>query len=236
MTINIRNAGTMVQPKVRMLLCGPIRSGKTSIASTFPKPLFLFPANEGSEETVRGRQDVHYDIVDSRAKMDEVLAFLTQQHLAGTLTDWCGTVVCESWSHYSELVEAELTGGRTKGGASKTLYSEWATYAGHFQNIRATLWSLPVHVVITCLDKVKQDKDGQTVGHIPKLAGDMGVMLAGACDAVGYCEQVVVGGVGPTFRTHFCRWGAFDAGTRIRGMAQGTYPNFNFGEHVAPLI
>jgi hypothetical protein len=62
-------------------------------------------------------------------------------------------------------------------------------------------------------------------------------MFAASCDAVGYTEQINMGPLKPpAFRVHFQQYGAFNAGSRIRGMTQGYYDNFNYAEHLAPLL
>jgi hypothetical protein len=223
------NAAELQNPWLRLVLYGPTGSGKSHIAAGFPKPLFVFPRNENSKETIRGL-GFPYTEVGGRQQMNDVLDELLAFQRSGRMADCAETVIVESLSHYSELVEMELT----EGGTRKMDFPRWGLYTAHLTHIRDVLWQLDAHVILTMLDKQKTDAEGNVVKAGVRLYGQSADLIPASSDALGYCEQVPVNP--PQWQVHFRRFGPYDARTRIRNMAPGTYPNFSFAEHLAPIL
>lgn len=82
MGLEIQYSKDIVAPWTAWMLYGAMGSGKTRSASTFPKPLFLVPANENSHLTLRQLQELNvpYQIVGKRAdgSVVKVRAHLTE--------------------------------------------------------------------------------------------------------------------------------------------------------------
>lgn len=220
------NAAAMPTHRIRCCFYGPTRSGKTHLAATFPRPIFIVPQNEGSEEVIRGR-DLPIKKIASSAGMTATLHELLAFQRSGQLHQWGETVVVESLSHYSEIFEMELTNHGVG-----TMSGQWGKYGSHFVFMREVLWQLDAHVVFTALPAVKTDKGGGVLRAGVKLYGQPGDLLVSSCDLVGYCEQVA----GNQFLCHVENYGPYPGGTRIKGMPNGIYQNFNFGEHIAPYL
>jgi len=220
------SAAQLPSHRIRCCFYGDTRSGKTHIAATFPRPVFIFPKNEGSEEVIRGN-DFGMAKVNSRAEMEARLQDLLAAQNSGRIREWGDTVVIESLSHYSELFTMELTDhGR------QDMKGHWGTYSAHFTYMREVLWQLDMHVVITGLANVKTDKNGSIIKAGFKLFGQPGDLIVSSCDLVGFCEQIP----GPRWLCHVENYGKFPGGTRVRGMPNGCYENFNFAEHIAPYL
>lgn len=233
------NTGDRKEPR-RFAFIGPERSGKTTIAASFPRPIFIFPYNEGGhvvlppgipmievgshmiKDAQTGVEIKHPRPV--REHMLQALDQLLAWQAAGQF-QW-ETVVVEQLSHYAELVSLELTDG----GKTEMERADWGIYRAHLYQIRDRLWKLNCHIVITAHDKVRTVKD-QVVGHTANIAGEAGKGLFTSCDAIGYCEL----GLDETHQVKFKRYGAFYGGTRIKGMLT-EYVNFNFPEHIAPHL
>ena len=62
--LSAKNATALIQPWTHWFFYGESGSGKTVNASSFPRPLFLVPQNEGSIATLRGRDIPYYEITD----------------------------------------------------------------------------------------------------------------------------------------------------------------------------
>lgn len=220
------NAAAMPTHRVHCCFYGPTGSGKTAIAASFPRPIFIIPQNEGSEETLRGLP-IPVKKVNTSTEMVNTLHELLALHKSGHLHEWGETIIIESLSHYSELFEMELT-NRGAG----TMQGKWGQYNSHFVFMREVLWQLDAHVVFTGLPMVKTDKNGSVIKAGVKLYGQPGELLVSSCEVVGYCEQIA----GNQFLCHVENYGGYPARTRIRGMPNATYQNFNFGEHIAPYL
>lgn len=234
---------TSRRKKLRVALVGPPGSGKTSIAASFPKPAFIIPRNEGSD-AVLGEGFTKIDVgvhrtvdaagvehVGTRPPMAHMFQILDQLFLwqqTGQLHDMCETIVVEQLSHYSGLVELELTndGAISMSGNNG---GRWNAFQAHFQQMLDKLFKLDVHVVMTMHDRVRTLKD-QIIGHEPAIAGYSSKFITSSCDLLGYCDRE-----GALHTTYFCKRGAFDARHRLPGLAS-QIDNFNFPAHIAPLL
>lgn len=210
---------------VSAFLYGPTRSGKTHICGTFPNPIFIFPHNEGSEKTVAhlDRPMVH---VSSMGDMREALEFLIGLDQQNRLHEWGQTVCVENLSHYAELVELELTNG-----GRDTMEKQWGKFNQHFTWMRDALFRLRAHRVLTALSRTKTKGD-QIIGGGVQIHGQTADLVMASCDVVAYCEQPGNG----LWRAHCQQWKVFPGGTRLRGMPNATYDNFNFTAHIAPYL
>ena len=93
--LNWQMATNLPTHYLRFCFYGPTRSGKTTCCATFPRPIFIFPHNEGSKEVIRGRA---YPLVEvsTMEDMNEALDNLLAAQRGGTLADWGNTVCIEN--------------------------------------------------------------------------------------------------------------------------------------------
>jgi len=236
--IPFQNSAELQHPTVTCCFVGPTRSGKTQICATFPRPFFVFPANENSEETIRGVGFPFVRVstmgapptIPETTSMDAILEQLLLWARQGKLRDFCDTICFESLSHYGEIVEGEIRRVHKYRDGRQV----WGAYAAHFARLREVAFQLGTHIVFTALDRYQTDSDGNIVKHQIRVSGREGELLPASCDVVGYCEQLPSSP--PRWQTHIQRCGHFQAGTRLRGMPPGLYSNFNFTEHIAPYL
>lgn len=222
------NSAEIPQGKATVFLCGGTRSGKTEICTTFPNPIFIFPKNENSKATIRGR-GFPYKEVGSMGELDAILEELQIWGQRGELTA-NNTVCLESLSHYADIVLAEIQ----KQYAPKDGRQLWGRFGDHFARMRTILTSLPCNVVFTALDRKKTDNDQSIIAHDVQLGGREGGLLPASCDIVAFTEQLPINP--PRWRAHVQQYGHFRAGTRLRGMPHGVYDNFNYPEHIKPYL
>lgn len=91
MALEIQTSDNIQQPKTAWFLYGAMGSGKTRAAASFPSPLFLIPANEGSELTLKQLTDKKIPfvrmgkradgtVVKVRQHIDEIMSDLEKRH------------------------------------------------------------------------------------------------------------------------------------------------------------
>lgn len=220
---------------VRALFCGATRTGKTSISLSWPNPLIISPAHEGGLRIVDAVPFHVTSIVcngflpTGTAPALEVVAQQLEAAAAnGRLLradgSPVGTVILDSVSHFQAMLVRDLVGDGSMDQQS------WGRFLNAWQRVRQSLWRLPCHVVVTALDDIRTDQKQRVLSHGIKLSGQIATLLPAECDIIAYTEQEQ----GNRFLAHVCRYGAFYGGTRLPGMSQQTYQNFNYPEHVAP--
>lgn len=220
MTIELgaKNATEIVAPWIHTFLYGASGAGKSLAASSWPRPVFIVPRNEGSVVTLRGLDVPYFEVVDMSqtplkdgvGSMNHVIDHLVRIYNQNPEACPFDTIVVESLSHYSDLVIEQLTNS----GKKPMSQFEWGLLTSHLRNIQARLRSLDVHVVFTSLDKVEQGEDKAPLGY-PLIQGQSAIKLPAACDIIGYCE-VIEGKNAQIYRAHFRRYKHFMARTRFR--------------------
>jgi len=230
MGLSFKNAKDLQTPWTRWFFYGETGCGKTRLASTFPRPCFIVPKNEGSVVTLRGMDVPYYEATDMSSQvregvggMNRILDEIEKSYHADIAKFPFDTIVIESLTHYSELVVEELSESGTKSMDQR----KWGEAAAHFRNIHARLCNLDVHVVYTSLARVDKNDAGVVIAG-PFIQGAASVKLPSSCEVVGYCEATK-SQKGTVYRTHFKKHGFFPARTRFDAMPD-MVENFDFAE------
>lgn len=122
------------------------------------------------------------------------------------------TVVVESITHYTDLVQEELTRGNT----IDMDYQKWGKLSAHLRSVHARLRALPVHVVFISLSIEHFDQKGNLTGGGPAFPGAMKYKLPSACDCVVFMEhREGAKGKPGRYTAHFRTHKVFDAGCRF---------------------
>jgi len=231
-----KNAKDLDAPWVHVFLYGPTGSGKSTAASTFPKPFFIQPRNEGSIVTLAKKDINYFEVVDmNRTPLRDGVGSMV--HALDRLEavyrqdpDNCpfDTIVIESLTHYADLVIEQLT----EGGKKQMTQFEWGLLTSHLRNIQTRLRNMQVHAVFTALDKTDTAEDNTVIGT-PLIQGQSAVKLPSACDLIGYCEEFG-GKNNMVHRVHFRRYKHFVARTRFPTVPP-MIENFAF-EKIAPHL
>lgn len=226
MAIEFLNAGNIQPEYTSWFFYGGTRSGKTTAASTFPRPLFIQPKLEDSQITLQGMAHVDYIFTWGIERTNEILIELearsakaqalwaknTDEAIAegDALFPW-QTIVVESLTHYCDHLVEELT----RGSMLDMDQQKWGKLSSHLRNIHARLRSLPVHIVYVALDKRIHNKKGDLVGADFAFPGQQSERLPSACGSVVHFERIP-GNPRDIFRAHLAKHSVFAAGTRYK--------------------
>jgi len=235
MSIQVINSSQMPAKPLHAFLYGPLRSGKTTLASTFPRPVFLSAGNEGGDTTLRF---CNVDIIqiNSSKDMKEAVPYIQQNQAK---YGW-RTVVIDSVTYYGDILIQEFT----KNGERPMQQRDWGLLDLHLQKwLLATLRQMPFHVVWIALEKPIKGADGQIIGYEPMLYGQSAQKLPGACDLVGRTQvqeaRDARGVLVPQFVVRTVTMGGAVAGGRFgNAFADGTIPA-HFGalvQRIGPYI
>lgn len=225
MPLKVRNAKEQEYPWTHWFLYGDSGTGKTTAAATFPSPLFIVPAHERSWTTLQGR-DIDFVEVDTARAMLGTLEQIEADYKKSPNDFPYETLVVESLTHYSDLIQDDL-----KRGTSQMDQQKWGLFGEHLRTMQQRLRRLDVHVVFTALSRTETES-GVVVGG-PHLPGQSSVKLPASCDVTGFCECTGAGDK-TKYVVHFRRRGHFFARSRLKTLP-AKVENFNFADFESSL-
>jgi hypothetical protein len=177
MSIQVLNSKTMPARPLSMFIYGPLRSSKTTSASTFPKPVFIAAGNENGDTSLRG-SDVDVIVVRSIQDMKDAVAYI---ELNGKKNHGWETIVVDSLTYYSELFVAELS----QNGNKALQIRDWGLLDLHLQKwLLPKLTMLKFHTVWIANEAEVKNSDGAVVSYQPMLYGASKTKFPGACDLI----------------------------------------------------
>lgn len=217
MGLSFKNASALEVPWTRWFFYGPSGSGKTQLCSSFPRPVFIIPKNEGSIVTLRGQDIPYYESIDMSSQvrsgvggLNRILDELERTYSEDPQNFPFDTIVLESLTHYSELVVEEIS---AQPGFKQMSPREWGEVASHFRNVHSRLSNMQVHVVYTSLERIDKNDAGVVIAG-PFLSGAAAIKLPSACDVIGFTEVQQSKG-GTKYNVHFKKHGFFPARSRF---------------------
>jgi len=212
--LSFLNTKNIAAPWLQIFIMGDPGSGKTQLASTFPRPVFLVPKNEQSMLTLRGNDFPYIEIDSMRGPivngvggMLTAVRALEAQYAASPQDFPFDTIVIEQIGHYSDIVQRELTNNTQQMDQQK-----WGLYLNHMLEIQSVLRRLDVHLVWTSHTKIEKINDTTSICGA-NISGQAATKIPSSCDVIAYCESGT--GKDPRFRTHFRRFNGFNARSRF---------------------
>lgn len=155
---------------------GALRTGKTTFASTFPKPIFLSAGNEGGDTTLRFC-DADVIRITSVQDMKDAIPYV----MANRQKQGWRTIVIDSLTYYADLFVQQTT----KDGEKPMRTQDWGLLDLHLQKwLLPVLMHAPMHVVWIALEEVEKGTEGEVRGYQPMLYGKTKAKLPGACDLI----------------------------------------------------
>lgn len=219
MALEIQTAADITAPWTVWFLYGALGSGKTRAASTFRAPLFLVPANEGSELTLRQLADknlpfirigkrMNGQVVPARAHMSEVLSELEKMHAemlrlrnladkaSGDEQEALYAKADAAFPWQTIVVESLthlgdlLVEDVSDYGKKKMDQQQWGLISTFFRTVHSRLRGMDAHIVYTALAKAQESDSGSITSGGPNLIGQMAEKLPSQCDVVAYLEEL----------------------------------------------
>lgn len=174
--MEIINSESMPAKPIHTFVYGPLRTGKTTFAATYPNPIFLSAGNEGGDTTLRFCK-VQIIKIATTQDMKEAVPYIAANHMKH---GW-QTIVVDSTTYYSDLVIQEITNNGTKPMQQR----DWGMLDLHLQKwLLPSLRKIPLHVVWIANEESDKGADGQVIGYKPMLYGKTGTKLPGSCDLI----------------------------------------------------
>jgi hypothetical protein len=210
-----------VMPKNTFLVYGDSRSGKTTWAATFPRPLFLSDVTEGGWDSIANMDDEQLfepgvkpivwgieqmaDMAVARGKAVPLIA-------SGRIQ----TIVVDSLTFYTDLYLNFLIGMQTK----KDMRAAYGDLGNHLRDLRVQTHALPVNVVWLCL--TKHPDDDNPIGG-PMIPGQQASKFMAGCHYVFHSrvhqEKRGQELLPPVFEMRTRKYLNYIAGNRLGGRA-----------------
>jgi hypothetical protein len=218
--LEIQTSDTIESPWTAWFIYGPMGSGKTRAVSSFPRPLFLIPANEGSELTLAQLKDKKLDfirigkrpdgtVVPARAHLSEVLTELEKRHaqMRSLLAQAAKAEdETERERFYAEADKAfpwqtvaleslshysdMLVEDVSDHGRKKMDQQGWGVIGSYLRTVHSRLRNFDAHIVYTSLPKTQEKEEGGIVSGGPNLIGQAAEKFPAMCDVVVYMEEL----------------------------------------------
>ena len=179
---------------LRVLLHGDSGAGKTTAASTMPRPCFLLTEPNGLLSIRAANPDaIVVDVVSTASTkgvppMNVVREFFVAA-LDGTLANaGVQSIVIDSLTELQRILRDEITSTKRVGpnGEVKWTLDDWSTLTDRMRKLVRTIRDLPFHVVAICLSDTEVDDSG-TRYVVPAFQGKkLPNEVAGYFNVVGY--------------------------------------------------
>lgn len=166
-----------------ILVYGEAGVGKTTFASTAPRPI-LWLESEGGTASIADKEGIDIARVTGLETYREALQFLTAN------PDQYKTVVLDSFTETQAAILKEIMDNVVRADANRDIFTpqfgEWGRLTGVMREIARGFRDLPMHTVITALQREDTDELTGRVKVRPRLSPALADELPGFMDAVGY--------------------------------------------------
>jgi hypothetical protein len=170
---------------VNALVYGESGTGKTTWASSAPKPI-LWLESEGGTSSIAPEDMAGIDV----AKVTGLETYRQALALLQKGDHGYKTVVLDSFTETAAAILKQIMRAAVQADASRDefspLFSEWGRLTGVMREIARGFRDLPMHTIITALQREDTDELSGRVKVRPRMSPTLADELPGFMDVVGY--------------------------------------------------
>jgi hypothetical protein len=192
---------------VRALLQGPPGSGKTTIATQFPKPYIAdLDMNLAGPlrhlKTTNKTLPIGYDVIDRDETGKEIDPSLRYVRLAKCLQDAVvnpdiETIVVDSATKLSDYIQAEVLRQQNK---KQMTIQDWGFYLALWKQFISQMSVQRKHFVLIAHERVEKDELDQSLKYFVMIPGQMGNIIGSLFTDVWRAEVEEKPGFPPTYK------------------------------------
>lgn len=172
--------------RLNVMLYGEFATGKTTFATTFPKPILFFDF-DCRYQSYAGVEGIEYEVYEDVGRRPSAYRDFMKDLKKYQRESKYKTLVLDSTTSLSNSVKYDILGQVSRGGsASEGLtYPQWGQFTERFEEIFNLMSSADTHTVIISHEQVIQD---ELTGEIRTLAMMIGKKFAQR--SPGYFDEV----------------------------------------------
>jgi hypothetical protein len=182
-------------------LYGKSSTGKTTLASTYPKPILYFNIRDNGTDSISDVEDIDVVDINTSEELREQILWLTKQANRNKLI--YKTVVLDTMTQLQtimvqemgEVIKTRLASKKKRPGEFGSLQlQEWGIIAGDLKAVIMDIRNLPVESVFIAQERVFNDEDEDDGAS--QIAPEVGTRLMKSVNS-DLCASVAV--IGNTF-------------------------------------
>ena len=171
---------------IHVSLYGRSKTGKTRFICTFPKPILIIGAEDGTK-SIQGLKGIDFIRIRTTAEFEELVPGIIERGYA--------TAALDTASAFADVVLEEVTGRETPQQNAWGAYTreEYMAQAKRMKPLLKMLLDLPCNVVITAHEKNLTAEEGHQELMVPSVGSALGKSTVGWLNgAVDYICQTFI--------------------------------------------